>query len=168
MPANREQAQEQVQRQGDADRLLSRCLSLDLEVGVKDQSIHAFAAIHPDSGQSLVFPNGRESLDAALSRLDDKAQGADFLLGHNIIGFDIIHLAAAKPDLKLLQLPAVDILRLSPLAFPCNPYHHLVKHYQDGQLYRAQVNDPYMDSKLTLQLFQDQQIAFATNLTPSY
>ena len=161
MPANREQTQEQAQLQDGADRPLSRCLSLDLEVGVKDQRIHAFAAMRPDTGQSLAFPNGAESRDAALSRLDHLAQDADFLLGHNILAFDLLHLAAAKPDLQLLNLPAVDTLRLNPLAFPRNPYHHLVKHYQDGQLSRGSRNDPYLDSQLTLDLFADQQDAFA-------
>jgi ATP-dependent DNA helicase RecQ len=28
----------------------------------------------------------------------------------------------------------IDTLWLNPLAFPRNPYHHLVKHYQDGRL----------------------------------
>ena len=50
----------------------------------------------------------------------------DFLLGHNLIDFDLPHLRAANPDLRLLQLPAVDTLRLNPLAFPRNPYHYLV------------------------------------------
>ena len=93
--------------------------------------------------------------------MDDLAQGADFLLGHNILAFDLLHLAAAKPDLQLLNIPAVDTLRLNPLAFPRNPYHHLVKHYQDGQLSRGSRNDPYLDSQLTLDLFADQQDAFA-------
>ena len=165
MPTNREPAQEPAQLQDGAARPLSRCLSLDLEVGVKDQRIHAFAAIRPDTGQSLAFPNGAESRAAALSRLDHLAQGADFLLGHNILAFDLLHLAAIKPDLQLLNLPAVDTLRLNPLAFPRNPYHHLVKHYQDGQLRRGSRNDPYLDSQLTLDLFADQQDALA-NTTP--
>ena len=67
---------------------------------------------------------------AALAKLDDLADGADFLLGHNLIDFDLPHLRAANPSLRLLLLPAVDTLRLSPLAFPRNPYHHLIKHYR--------------------------------------
>ena len=53
-------------------------------------------------------------------------------------------------------MPAVDTLRLNPLAFPRNPYHHLVKHYQDGQLKRGRLNDPELDARLTLDLFHDQ------------
>ena len=88
------------------------------------------------------FPARRATLAAALAKLDELAGGADFVLGHNLIGFDLPHLPAASPQLRLLQLPAVDTLRLNPLAFPRNPYNYLVKHYQDGQLKRGRVNDP--------------------------
>ena len=58
--------------------------------------------------------------------------------------------------MHLLKLPVIDTLRLSPLAFPCNPYHHLVKHYQDGSLRGRQLNDPKLDSRLTLKVFFEQ------------
>ena len=92
----------------------------------------------------------------ALAKLDDLAKGADFLLGHNLIAFDLPHLEAANPGLQLLRLPAVDTLRLNPLAFPRNPYHHLVKHYQDGGLRRGRINDPELDARLALDVFDDQ------------
>lgn len=108
-----------------------RCLSLDLEVGVRDSRIHRFAALRGDCPDaSLHYQQG--NLLAALEQLDTLADGTNFLLGHNLIAFDLPHLAAAKADLRLLQLPAVDTLWLNPLAFPRNPYHHLVKHYQEG------------------------------------
>ena len=94
-----------------------------------------------------------------LAKLDDLAHGVSFLLGHNLIDFDLPHLAAAQPGLRLLKLPAVDTLRLSPLAFPRNPYHHLIKHYQDGGLKQGRVNDPELDSRLALEVFRDQQAA---------
>ena len=131
-----------------------RCLSLDLEVGVRDRRIRAFAALRPDTGDRLVFPGG--DVAAALKKLDALAEGAAFLLGHNLIAFDLPHLKAVKPDLRLVGLPAVDTLRLNPLAFPRNPYHQLVKHYQDGQLKHGRVNDPELDARLTLELFRDQ------------
>ena len=137
--------------------LSSRCLSLDLEVGKQDGRIHAFAAVRPDVDQPLVFHDG--DLATKLAELDDFADGADFLLGHNLIDFDLPHLKVAKPDLRLLKLPAVDTLRLNPLAFPRNPYHHLVKHYQDGQLKRGRRNDPAQDAQLALDVFDDQQTA---------
>ena len=78
---------------------------------------------------------------------------------HNLIDFDLPHLQAANPGLRLLRLPAVDTLRLNPLAFPRNPYHHLVKHYQDGQLKRGRINDPELDARLALEVFDNQQEA---------
>ena len=132
-----------------------RCISIDLEVGRNDSRIRAFGAVRADIGHGY---SGAGSA-AALAKLDEFADGASFVLGHNLIDFDLPHLKAAKPDLRLLTLPAVDTLRLSPLAFPRNPYHHLVKHYQDGGLKRGRINDPELDSRLALDLFTDQRKA---------
>ena len=134
------------------------CVSLDLEVG-KDGRIHAFGAVRGDTGRSMTHSGG--SLAAALTKLDAFADGAEFVLGHNLIAFDLPHLAAAKPNLRLLKLPAVDTLRLSPLAFPRNPYHSLVKHYQDGGLKSGRRNDPEWDARIALDLFGDEREALA-------
>ncbi|MGB4877111.1 MAG: RecQ family ATP-dependent DNA helicase, partial [Candidatus Competibacter sp.] len=141
----------------DSGGFAPHCLSLDLEVGIKDERIHQFAGVRGDDGRSFLFNSG--DLNARLAKLDDFAEGCAFLLGHNLIAFDAPHLAAAKPDLRLLKLPMVDTLLLNPLAFPRNPYHHLVKHYQDGQLKRGRLNDPQLDACLTLEVFRDQQNA---------
>ena len=93
-------------------RPLSRCLSLDLEVGVRDRRIHALAGVRRDTGQALTLTVVGSGLAAALAKLDDLADGADFLLGHNLIEFDLPHLQAVNPRLRLLQLPAVDTLSL--------------------------------------------------------
>ncbi len=143
--------------QNENESFWRHCLALDLEVGRHNNHIHAFAAVRASTGKSLTFHGG--DLSSALVRLDDFADGADYLLGHNLIAFDLPYLAAAKPDLRLLRLPAVDTLRLNPLAFPRNPYHHLVKHYQDGQLKRGRVNDPELDARLVLEVVGDQQRA---------
>ena len=95
----------------------------------------------------------------ALARLDAYAEGASHVLGHNLIAFDLPHLQAANPNLRLLRLPPIDTLRLNPLAFPRNPYHRLVKHYQDGQLKRKRVNNPELDARLSLQLLANQRDA---------
>ncbi len=93
----------------------------------------------------LTFPARRATLSTALAKQDELADGADFVLAHNLIGFDLRHLEAASPQLRLLVLPAVDTLRLNPLAFPENPYH-----YQEGQLKRGRINDPELDDRLAL------------------
>ena len=132
-----------------------RYLSLDLEVGKEDDRIHAFGAVRGDTGDGC--HGGGSPADLAV--LDAFADGASFLLGHNLIAFDLHHLKAAKPDLRLLGLPVIDTLRLSPLAFPRNPYHRLVKHYQDGGLVRGRINDPELDARLALTVFDEQRQA---------
>ena len=90
--------------------------------------IHAFGAVRADTGDRLVHSAG--GLSEALLKLDELTDEASFVLGHNLIAFDLPHLAAAKPELRLLTLPAVDTLRLSPLAFPRHPYRrHALRHH---------------------------------------
>ena len=138
------------------DDLTASCLALDLEIGRKDGRIHAFAAL---CGEAPPLIHSGRGLAAALARLDDLAEGASYVLGHNLIAFDLPHLQAASPGLHVLHLPPIDTLWLNPLAFPRNPYHHLVKHYQDGQLKRGRLNDPELDARLSLQLLADQREA---------
>ena len=95
-----------------------RCLSLDLEVSIKDRRIRAFAGVRPDTGDSLTFPVAGNSLGRALAKLDDLARGSDFLLGHNLIEFDLPHLKAAGPNLRLLRLPRSDSILWPSRAIP--------------------------------------------------
>ena len=133
---------------------LARCLSIDLEVSTKTATIHALAAYRPDTGDSLHFD--RTPTPSDWQKLEDLADQAEFLVGHNLIAFDAPHLRAANPSFTALYLPQVDTLRLNPLAFPKNPYHHLVKHYRDGALIRSRRTDPLLDSQLTLQALANQ------------
>ena len=141
----------------DTGRLPLRCLSLDLEVGRRDGRIHAFAAVRAETGEALTFHGG--TLAPALARLDAFAGGADCLLGHNLIAFDLPHLAAVNPDFRLLQLPAVDTLRLQPPRLSPQPLSSPGQALQDGQLKRGRVNDPELDARLALDVFRDQQTA---------
>ena len=133
---------------------LSRCVSLDLEISPDDSTLMAAAAYRPDTGASLSLSN-RPS-HGSLQQLDRIADGAQFLLGHNIIKHDLPHLQNYNHDLQLLNLPVVDTLRLNPLAYPQRPYHHLVKHYKDAGLVRRQSNDPLLDCKLAIEAFSNQ------------
>ena len=149
-----------LRRDGDSgDPLRLGCLSLDLEVSPRDQRIYALAGILRRADEERVVHRRGGRLHDALAELDELAQGADYVLGHNLVHFDIPHLRAANPDLDLLKLPVVDTLMLNPLAFPQNPYHYLVKHYQDGQLRRGRINDPELDARLTLEVFENQLVA---------
>ena len=139
-----------------------KCLVFDLEVvpATADQParIIKLGALRPDTGAELELDTpSPQRLDATLRQLDQLAEGASFLLGHNLLGHDLPLLEAAAPGLALLRLPAIDTLRLSPLAFPQNPYHRLIKDYK---LIRASLNSPLADCRATLALFLDQQQAF--------
>lgn len=137
-----------------ADTLLDRCVSIDLEIDPMTNRIQSFAGVRHGVGESCVYQRG--DLDSALQSLDQFSDPADFLLGHNFINFDARHFEAKKRDLKLLKKPMIDTLWLNPLAFPRNPYHHLVKHYQDGRLQAGHVNDPELDAELVLTVLANQ------------
>ena len=135
-----------------AAQRLTGLLSVDLEG--KD-NIGAIGAIRTDRSIAFTWRGRSGGLRAALAALDEFASGASYLVGHNIIEHDLALLARHAPDLKLLDLPAIDTLYLSSLAFPENPYHRLVKQYQEPALARVQVNDPLLDAELTLELLAD-------------
>ena len=136
------------------DALLSRCVSIDLEVDPKTNRLQSFAAVR--HGLDHPFVHRRGDVGQGLGALDAYADDATFLLGHNVIHFDARHLEAAKRDLRLLKKPMIDTLWLNPLAFPRNPYHRLVKHYQDGRLAAGHLNDPELDAELVLTVLANQ------------
>ncbi|MCY4150776.1 MAG: RecQ family ATP-dependent DNA helicase [Aestuariivita sp.] len=139
-------------RQCLAQHRFPNLLSLDLE---GSNHIRAIGAIHTGKSTVYTWKGNKKSLPSALADLDDFAKDAEFLVGHNIIEHDLKLLLQQAPNLKLLDLPAIDTLYLSPLAFPENPYHHLVKQYKEPGLASVQINDPLLDSELTLELLAD-------------
>ena len=133
-----------------------RCLCLDIETAANDTlELHKFAAWRPDTEQGLSL-SGRQMSDVQ-AKIDALSEGAAFVLGHNIVRHDLPVLAKLYPDLTLNRLPTVDTLELSPLAFPANPYHSLVKDYK---LVRDSRNDPLKDAQLAFRLWVDQRTAF--------
>ncbi len=139
-------------------RFADRCFAIDLEVARDSDRIHHFAAIRGDNGEKVMYSGGK--LAVALRQADALADGAEFVLGHNVIAFDLPHIRAIAPELRLLRLPVLDTLRFSPLAFPQNPYHRLIKHYKDGGLLRFRRNDPELDARISLQLLGEEEAAF--------
>ncbi|MFJ2458015.1 RecQ family ATP-dependent DNA helicase [Pseudomonas neuropathica] len=141
---------------------LPKSLIFDLEVvpGKTNQPDRIFmvGAMRPDTEEELEHKVDK-NLPAALEALDRLGQGATFVLGHNVIDHDLPILQEQASHLVLHKLPVIDTLRLSPLAFPQNPYHRLVKDYK---LIRDSLNSPLSDCRSTLTLFNDQRQAFAT------
>ena len=142
----------------ETEALLSKCVSVDLEVDSNTGRIRSFAAIRPGAADPYVYSGG--SLARALSALDDYAAGAELALGHNVIEHDLPHLREARASLRILAKPPIDTLWLNPLAFPRNPYHRLVKHYRDGRLQAGNASDPELDARLVVTVLQNQLAEF--------
>lgn len=126
---------------------------LDLETTRTGKIKHVGAVL-----DSQVFEKTEQAgSKAALEQIDEFAKSADFILGHNLLGHDFPILRATSPDLNILNKPVIDTLYLSPLAFPQNPYHRLVKNYK---LVRSSINKPVDDAKLAASVFREQWESF--------
>lgn len=142
----------------DDEEFLKACLSLDLEIEPTAARLISFAGVTSDGSALVVHRKGDAT--NALERLDSEAMRFQHLIGHNFIRFDLPHLIANRPNLARLGEAPIDTLWLNPLAFPRNPYHHLVKHYHDGRLNAGHVNDPELDAKLVFKVFANQIESF--------
>ncbi|MGD9212324.1 MAG: DEAD/DEAH box helicase, partial [Desulfobacteraceae bacterium] len=129
--------------------LLKQSLWLDLETTRSGRIRHIGAILNETVFEKKSKAHSKETLAV----LDDLAKVADFVLGHNLLGHDFPILKETYPGLQLLEKPVIDTLFLSPLAFPANPYHRLVKDYK---LVRSSINDPVADARLSASVFNEQ------------
>lgn len=132
-----------------AGAFLKDCLLLDLETSTAGEIFQIGAVL----GSKTFEKKGRFEMEEALGALDEFGRNARAVLGHNIIRHDLPVLESIRRKTGLLQLPAIDTLYLSPLAFPENPYHRLAKDYK---LVRDSRNHPVADARLAGTLFLDQ------------
>lgn len=133
---------------------LLRCLCIDIETARQDRTqLREIGLFRPDLGARARISGSARDLAERVNTLTD---GAAFVLGHNVIAHDQPTLAVLHPDLALHRLPLVDTLELSPIAFPQNPYHRLVKDYK---LCTTSRNDPVRDAELAFALFLEQHEA---------
>ena len=136
------------------EALLHRALLLDLEVSHRGELLKVGAVL----GNQTLARSGFGVTAAVWDDLARFSKTASCVLGHNLVRHDLAVLREKVPQHPLLGLPAIDTLVLSPLAFPENPYHRLVKDYK---LVRESVNDPVADARQAAALFGDQFRAFA-------
>lgn len=134
--------------------LLADWMFLDLETDLEGH-VHQLAAVR---GEKRVSVAGTDCVAKARRALDEMAEGAVGVAGHNIVDHDLPILRRLAPDLNLLSLPVVDTLLLSPICFPENPYHRLVKDYK---LVPQSRNDPLLDAALAARLFEDEIAAIS-------
>jgi ATP-dependent DNA helicase RecQ len=135
------------------DGFIEGSLLLDLETGPTG-GLLKIGAIR---GDDTFVRQGAFDRHRALTELDAFAAGCEYLLGHNLLGHDLPTLRALAPVMEMLRRPVVDTLHLSPLAFPENPYHRLVKNYK---LVRDAVSDPIADARLAAAAFREQWMEF--------
>jgi len=84
-------------------------------------------------------------------------QPYEFWCGHNIVEHDLKYLKAATGQTITDSRNIIDTLLLSPLLFPCKPYHRLIK---DDKLRVEELNNPLHDSIKAKELFNDEVYAF--------
>lgn len=133
----------------DWESIRSKICSLDIETD-ENGDIYAIGALYQDQTFQRHAPF---DIYQILSEFDVFSKNAEFILGHNVILHDLPVCHAISPQLTMFEKPVIDTLFLSPLAFPENPYHRLVKNYK---LLRDSLNDPVADARLAMSLFQDQ------------
>ncbi|MBT7259988.1 MAG: RecQ family ATP-dependent DNA helicase [Desulfobacula sp.] len=134
--------------------LFENILSLDFEMIPNGDLYQIGAVLNDKTFQRKDIKN----VKSVLMELSQFSKNADYILGHNIVKHDLPVAKNLFPEAGFLTLPVIDTLFLSPLAFPENPYHKLVKNYK---LIKSSKNDPVSDAKLAMAIFEDQVAAFS-------
>jgi len=119
---------------------------IDVEVSPQSNTLMDLGAVKSD----------RSKLHS--KNTDDFAKfiyGAAFIGGHNIFMHDLNYIRHLITDENRVSI--IDTLYLSPLLFPTKPYHHLVKDYK---LQTDELNNPLNDSIITMELFNEEIVAF--------
>jgi len=137
---------------------LNDLASLDLE-STKNGDIFAITSVFRNKTfhKSNITPT---TIQSVLCDLNEFLSDAPYLLGHNLLAHDLELCRQVDSSLAFLQKPAIDTLLLSPLAFPENPYHRLVKDYK---LVRDSPNDPLADARIALSLFAEEWLGGVLN-----
>jgi ATP-dependent DNA helicase RecQ len=150
----------QVDPQSELDRSVIAdlaLLSVDIETNPADgDRIFKIGVVRSDDHRAMTLSPRRTSLPDVVNTLNAFAMGVEYLVGHNLRRHDVPSLKAQMPGLSWLDLPVIDTLELSAIAFPANPYHRLVKGYK---LVSDSRNDPERDAQVALQLLREELIA---------
>lgn len=158
-----EQASDTTQVQ--PDRLLHwlgrirqwRAFSIDVETAPhNDNRIFKLGAVRSSDQRGFTISTSTAKAADVARQVDELAAGSRLLVGHNIRRHDLIELKRQYPALQCTQLPVLDTLELSTIAFPNNPYHRLIKGYK---LISDSKNEPERDARITLDLLADELVA---------
>ncbi|MFN8251086.1 MAG: RecQ family ATP-dependent DNA helicase [Ferruginibacter sp.] len=117
--------------------------------------------VNPTSNQLLdigcVLSDGTSFHKNQLHEFRNFIEHSDFICGHNIISHDLVYLQKHFGVADWGVYKAIDTLLFSPLLFPQQPYHHLLK---DDKLQTEELNNPLNDSLKAKNLFYDEVAAF--------
>ncbi len=117
---------------------------IDAEISLKNNKINDIGSIKSD---------GATFHSNAISDFIKYLDGVEYVCGHNIIDHDLKYLDHVIDSAKIDLSFAIDTLYLSPLLFPTQPYHSLVK---DDKLQTDDINNPLNDSIKARDLFNDE------------
>lgn len=101
--------------------------------------------------------NGASFHSASLENLQQFLNEVNFVCGHNIFLHDLQYIKKALLEAAIPTTHIIDTLYLSPLLFPKEPYHALLK---DDKLQSEERNNPLNDSMKARDLFLDEVAAF--------
>ena len=121
---------------------------IDTEVDGQGKKILDIGAVSGD---------GKTFHEASAEGFAKFIEGVEYLVGHNILQFDIPQLTKITGSAIFLGIHFIDTLPLSPLLFPMKPYHRLLK---DDKLQTEEANNPVNDSIKAKELLEDELIAF--------
>lgn len=127
---------------------MSRIAFFDIETDQKGKTLNDIGCVLPN-GSTFHKNNAREFAKFI--------EQADFICGHNILKHDLPFLQKHFGIANWGMNKAIDTLLLSPLLFPKQPYHHLLK---DDKLQTEEKNNPVNDSQKARNLFDDEVAAF--------
>lgn len=119
---------------------------IDTEVDPKTGKILDIGGVKEDGGN---FHN------TSIAKFGDFLKGTHYVCGHNILNHDLKYIGDAIKAAGVRA--AIDTLFWSPLLFPTNPYHALVK---DDKLQSNALNNPLNDSLKARDLFHAEVAAF--------
>lgn len=119
------------------------------------------AEVNPDTRQILdigaIKADGSHFHSNSVTAFIQFLQHTRYVCGHNIVRHDLAYLGKAIENAGIPPTNAIDTLLFSPLLFPKEPFHNLVK---DDKLQSDSVNNPLNDSIKAKDLFYAQQNAF--------
>lgn len=129
-------------------------LSIDVETNPANNNfIFSIGAVRSQDDLGLTLNTRKLSTNRVGEALNSFQDRSRYLVGHNARNHDVPVLAEQYGKLALHDLPILDTLELSAIAFPTNPYHRLVKGYK---LLSDSRNDPEKDAKVTLDLLREE------------